>query len=172
MSDKSRVGIVGAGRMGLAMLKHLIKHGHAVTVCDLNPKQCEAARAAGADIAATPAAVGKAADFVIIGVGYDEEVDAVVLGADGLLGTMRAGSIIAISSTCTPEFVKSIDQRARAKGIDILDAPICRGRWAADEGTLLALVGGKPDVVERSRPFYQCFCSDIAHLGEVGRTGF
>jgi 3-hydroxyisobutyrate dehydrogenase/2-hydroxy-3-oxopropionate reductase len=168
MSDKSRVGIVGAGRMGLAMLKHLIRHGHAVTVCDLNPKQCEAAKAADAEVAATPAEVGKAADFVIIGVGYDEEVDAVVLGANGLLGAMRQGSTIAISSTCTPEFVKSIAERAGANGIDILDAPICRGRWAADEGTLLALVGGKADVVERSRPIYSCFCSDIAHLGEVG----
>ncbi len=168
MSDKPRIGIVGAGRMGLAMLKHLVRHGHPVTVCDLNPKQCEAACAAGADVAATPAAVGKAADFVIIGVGYDEEVKTVVLGDGGLLDTMRPGSIVAISSTCTPEFVKSIDERARAKNIDILDAPICRGRWAADEGTLLALVGGKPDVVERSRPVYACFCSDIAHLGEVG----
>lgn len=168
MSDKARVGIVGAGRMGLAMLKHLIRHGHAVTVCDLNPKQCEAARAAGAGIAATSAEVGRACDFVIIGVGYDEEVDAVVLGANGLIGTMLAGSIIAISSTCTPEFVKSIAARAGEKGIDILDAPICRGRFAADDGTLLALVGGKPDVVERSRPVYGCFCSDIAHLGDVG----
>ena len=168
MADKSRVGIVGAGRMGLAMLKHLIKHGHPVIVCDLNPKQCEAARAAGAEVAATPAEVGKATDFVIIGVGYDEEVDAVVLGRDGLLGAMKSGSIIAISSTCTPEFVKSIDARALEKGIDILDAPICRGRFAADDGTLLALAGGKPDVVERVRPVYQCFCSDIAHLGDVG----
>ncbi len=48
MTDKSRIGIVGVGRMGLAMLKHLVKHGHPVTACDLNPKQCDAARAAGA----------------------------------------------------------------------------------------------------------------------------
>jgi len=81
---------------------------------------------------------------------------------------MKSGSIIAVSSTATPDKVKALDEKARAKGIDILDAPICRGRWAADEGTLLALVGGKPEVVERSRPIYQCFCSDIAHLGEVG----
>ena len=168
MSDKARVGIVGAGRMGLAMLKHLIRRGHPVTVCDLDPKQCEAARAAGAAIAATPAEVGKACGFVIIGVGYDDEVNEVALGANGLLGAMTAGSIIAVSSTATPDNVKALDEKARAKGIDILDAPICRGRWAADEGTLLALVGGKPDVVERSRPIYQCFCSDIAHLGEVG----
>ena len=50
----------------------------------------------------------------------------------------------------------------------MLDAPICRGRFAADEGTLLALVGGEPDVVERGRAVYRCFCSDYAHLGEVG----
>ena len=168
MTDNARVGIVGAGRMGLAMLKHLVHHGHPVTVCDLNPKQCDAAEAVGAEIAATPAEVGKAADFVIIGVGYDDEVEAVVLGANGLLGAMPAGSIIAISSTCTPEFVKSIATRAAGKDIEIYDAPICRGRFAADDGTLLALVGGKPNVVERARPIYSCFCSDIAHLGDVG----
>jgi 3-hydroxyisobutyrate dehydrogenase len=168
MTDKARIGIVGVGRMGLAMLKHLLKHGHPVTACDLDAKQCEAARAAGAQVAASPAEVGAVAGFVIIGVGYDEEVSDVVLGGNGLLGAMRTGSIIAISSTCTPDFVKSIDERARAKGIDVLDAPICRGRWAADAGTLLALVGGKPEVVERARPIYACFASDIAHLGEVG----
>jgi 3-hydroxyisobutyrate dehydrogenase/2-hydroxy-3-oxopropionate reductase len=168
MSGKQRVGIVGAGRMGLSMLKHLIKHGHPVTVCDISAKQREAAKAAGAEIAASPAEVGKASDFVIIGVGYDDEVEAVMLGADGLLGAMKRGSIIAVSSTATPDSVKALDEKARAKGIDILDAPICRGRFAADDGTLLALVGGKPDVVERSRPIYGCFCSDIAHLGDVG----
>src|SRR5512144_595481 len=99
MAASERIGIVGAGRMGLAMLKHLIKHGHAVTVCDLDSKQCEAARAAGADIAATPAEVGKLCGFTIVGVGYDDEVNQVVLGANGLLETMRAGSIIAVSST-------------------------------------------------------------------------
>src|ERR1700752_4184775 len=167
MSDKPRVGIVGAGRMGLAMLKRLIKHGHPVIVCDLDKKQCDAARAAGAEIATTPAELGKATDFVIIGVGYDDEVNEVTLGGNGLLGAMKSGSIIAVSSTATPDNVKALDEKARAKGIDILDAPICRGRWAADEGTLLALVGGKPEVVERSRPIYQCFCSHIGHLGEV-----
>ena len=81
---------------------------------------------------------------------------------------MKPGSIIAVSSTATPDNVKALDEKAREKRIDILDAPICRGRWAADEGTLLALVGGKPEVVERARPIYGTFCSDIAHLGEVG----
>ncbi len=163
-----RIGIVGVGRMGLAMAKHLLHHGYRVAACDLDKKQCDAARAAGADIVGTPAELGKLARFVIIGVGYDEEVHAVMLGEHGLLDALAAGSIIAISSTCTPENVKALDARAREKKVDVLDAPICRGARAADEGTLLALVGGKPDVFERARPIYRTFCSDIAHLGDVG----
>jgi 3-hydroxyisobutyrate dehydrogenase len=50
----------------------------------------------------------------------------------------------------------------------VLDAPICRGRWFADEGKLLALFGGKPEVVERGRAIFSTFCSDIAPLGDVG----
>ncbi|MGD0147069.1 MAG: NAD(P)-dependent oxidoreductase [Xanthobacteraceae bacterium] len=165
---KERVGIVGAGRMGLSMLKHLVKKGYAVTVCDIGEKQREAARAVGASIAATPAEVGKASDIVILGVGYDDEVNDVVFGNNGLLETMAPGSIIAVSSTAKPDTVKAVATRVAEKGIEVLDAPICRGRFAADEGTLLALVGGKPEVVGRARPVYGTFASDIVHLGDVG----
>jgi 3-hydroxyisobutyrate dehydrogenase-like beta-hydroxyacid dehydrogenase len=167
-TKKDRVGIVGAGRMGLSMLKHLVAKGYAVTVCDISEKQRDAARAAGATIAATPAAVGKASDIVILGVGYDDEVNEVVFGANGLAKTMAPGSIIAVSSTAKPDSVKAVAARVAEKGIEVFDAPICRGRFAADSGTLLALVGGKPDVVARARPVYASFASDIVHLGDVG----
>ena len=169
MTDtKERIGIVGVGRMGLAMLKHLVKHGYAVRACDLDEKQLAKARAAGAAVAETPAALAKSADFIILGVGYTDEVNAVVHGENGLLAQLGKGSIIAISSTVSPFTVQAIDVAARPRGIGVLDAPICRGRWAADEGTLLAMVGGSPEVVERGRPIYGCFCSDYAHLGDVG----
>jgi 3-hydroxyisobutyrate dehydrogenase len=165
---KERVGIVGAGRMGLAMLKHLIAKGYAVTVCDISDKQRDAARALGAVVVTTPAEVGKASDIVILGVGYDEEVLDVIFGKDGLAGNMARGSIIAVSSTAKPDTMKAIAARLADKGIEVIDAPICRGRFAADEGTLLALVGGKPDAVECARPVYGTFASDIVHLGELG----
>jgi 3-hydroxyisobutyrate dehydrogenase-like beta-hydroxyacid dehydrogenase len=167
-TQRDRVGIVGAGRMGLAMLKHLVNKGFTVTVCDISEKQREAARAVGAAIVATPAAVGKLSDIVILGVGYDAEVNDVVFGKDGLIETMAPGSIIAISSTAKPDTVKAVAARVGEKGIAVLDAPICRGRFAADSGTLLALVGGKAEVVARARPVYGTFASDIMHLGEVG----
>jgi 3-hydroxyisobutyrate dehydrogenase len=167
-ATKERVGIVGVGRMGFAMLKHLVKRGYPVTACDIDNKQLAKAREAGATTVKTPAEVARAADFVIIGVGYDDEINEVVLGAEGLLAELAPGSIIAVSSTAKPDTVKALDKRAQAQGVGVLDAPICRGRFAADEGTLLALVGGKADVVERGRAVYGCFCSDYAHLGEVG----
>src|SRR5208282_6687569 len=162
---KDRVGIVGAGRMGLSMLKHLVAKGYTVTVCDISDKQREAA---GAAVVKTPAEVGKVSDVVILGVGYDDEVNDVVFGKDGLLETMAPGSIIAVSSTAKPDTVKAVAARVAENGIEVLDAPICRGRFAADQGTLLALVGGKAEVVARARPVYGTFASDIVHLGDVG----
>lgn len=167
-TDKEIVGIVGVGRMGLAMLGHMIQHGYQTIACDISDEQLAKAREAGAQTVSSPAEMAKSASFVILGVGYDDEVNDVVLGENGLLDSLAAGSLIAISSTVSPETVKAIDKKAKPKKIEILDAPICRGRWAADNGTLLALVGGAEEVVERGRRVYSTFCSDIAHLGDVG----
>jgi 3-hydroxyisobutyrate dehydrogenase-like beta-hydroxyacid dehydrogenase len=165
---RENVGIVGVGRMGLAMLKHLVRHGYPVIAYDIDAKQLDKAREAGATVAPSVAEVGAAAGFVILGVGYDEEVRDVMLGPQGLIQSMRPGSIIAVSSTVAPDLVKELDARGQEKSIDVLDAPICRGRFAADEGTLLALFGGKPEVVARGQAIYRTFSSDIVHLGEVG----
>jgi 3-hydroxyisobutyrate dehydrogenase len=165
---KERVGIIGVGRMGHSMLKHLVKHGYQVTACDLSAEALAKAREVGAKSADSPAALAKECDFVILGVGYTPEVEAVVYGDGGLIANLAKGAIIAVSSTTSPYVVQEIEKAGKPKGIGVLDAPICRGRFAADEGTLLALVGGAPDVVERGRAVYGTFCSDYAHLGHAG----
>src|ERR1700757_3520865 len=104
--SKERLGIIGVGRMGLAMLRHLLRHGYRVTVCDIDAKQVDKAREAGASTVATPAEVARASDFVIIGVGYDDEVNAVVFGTNGLLAALAPGAVIAVSSTAKPDTVK------------------------------------------------------------------
>jgi 3-hydroxyisobutyrate dehydrogenase-like beta-hydroxyacid dehydrogenase len=172
MADKERIGIVGTGRMGLAITKHLIKHGYAVVAHDIDQTALGGACAAGAETAKSPADVGKAARFVIVAVGYDDEAAAVMLDKGGLLETMGRGSVIAVSSTCTPDHVKMLAARANEKGVDLLDAPICRGQRAADDGTMLTLCGGRAEVFERGKPIYRTFCSDVAHLGEIGAGQF
>lgn len=129
--EKARVGIVGVGRMGLAMLRHLVRQGYRVTACDIEEKQLAMARDAGAEAVKTPAEVARAADFVIVAVGYDEEVRQVVLEVDGLLGNLAPGSIIAISSTAKPDTVKALDEQAKTHGRHPRRAdlpwPLCRG---------------------------------------------
>ena len=172
MADKELIGVVGTGRMGLAITQHLIKHGYAVIAQDIDAKALDAAKAAGATTVKLPAEVGRAARFVIIAVGYDDEAAAVMLDQNGLLQTMGPGSVIAVSSTCTPDHVKMLAARAKEKGVELLDAPICRGARAADEGTMLTLCGGSAEVFERGKPIYSAFCSDIAHLGDIGAGQF
>jgi len=166
------IGIVGVGRMGLAITKHLLRHGYRVVAHDIDVKAMAAVRAAGARTVATPADIGRDARFVIVAVGYDDEAAAVMLDKGGLLETMTTGSIISVSSTCTPDHVKTLAEKAAAKGIEVLDAPICRGQRAADEGTMLSLCGGKAAVYERAVPILKTFSSDLAHLGDVGAGQF
>ncbi len=168
MQGKEKLGLVGAGRMGLPMLKHALRHGYEVAVCDTNESNRAKARELGATIVDSPADLGPRATFVMLGVGYDDEVNEVSLGERGLMKTLAPGSIIAVSSTVSPRTVQNLEKLGKPLGIQILDAPICRGRWFADEGKLLALFGGDPEVVERGRKVYGTFCSDIAHLGDVG----
>lgn len=165
---KENIGMVGPGRMGYAMLKHLIAKGYDVTVTDINPEMIKRAEEAGAKSVADAAALARACDFVIIAVGFDDEAMSVSLGDKGLLSTMKKGGVIAICSTVAPETAQKIEAEAAKKGVDVLDAPICRGGWAADEGTLLALFGAKDKVVDRAHPIFSTFSSDIVHVGDVG----
>jgi 3-hydroxyisobutyrate dehydrogenase len=172
MAGKETIGVVGTGRMGQAIVRHLIKHGYDVVGQDIDAAALDAVKTAGAQTVKTPAELGKLAKFVIVAVGYDDEASAVMLDKGGLLETMGPGSTISVSSTCTPDHVKMLAERAAAKGVDLLDAPICRGQMAADTGTMLTLCGGKPDVFERAKPILSTFSSDIKHLGDVGAGQF
>jgi 3-hydroxyisobutyrate dehydrogenase/2-hydroxy-3-oxopropionate reductase len=167
-NSKERVGVIGAGRMGLAIVKHLVHAGYEVSVVDIKADNIASAVKLGATHELSPHSLGEKSDFVILGVGYDDEVNEVVLGPNGVLNALKPGSIIAVSSTVAPDTVKDLSIKANVKGVSVLDAPICRGRWFADEGKLLALFGGDAKVVERGRAVYSTFCSDISHLGEVG----
>jgi 3-hydroxyisobutyrate dehydrogenase len=158
--------------MGQAMNRHLIRHGYHVTANDIEPKARAAAQALGAGTVSTPAELGKVCPFVIIAVGYDDEAAAVMLDKHGLLETMAPGSAIAVSSTCTPDHVKMLAEKAREKNIELLDAPICRGQRAADDGTMLTLCGGKVEIFERAKPIYATFCKDIVLLRDVGAGQF
>jgi 3-hydroxyisobutyrate dehydrogenase-like beta-hydroxyacid dehydrogenase len=80
----------------------------------------------------------------------------------------RSGTIVAILSTVHPDTVRELAQRGRGHGLHVVDATMCRGGWAADEGTLLSFVAGSAEIVSRLRPVLAAFSSDIIHTGDIG----
>lgn len=168
MKTTTTIGLIGAGRMGLAQVKHLIRGGFQVAVCERDETNQTKAMALGAYLVDTPEACFDAAEIVYVAVGFDPEVDAVCRGPHGLLSSNRDNGVVVVNSTCDPEFMQELARDFAAKGHGFLDVPIARGGWAADNGTLLAMVGGEQAALERARPSLATFCSDIEWMGGVG----
>ena len=167
IGDIKTVGIIGAGRMGQPIIGHLARKGFRALVHDIDPGKKAAVEARGGSWSADSAALARAADAILICVGYDRELRA-LLSEHGILPHARRGTIIAVLSTVHPGTMRELADRARARGVPVVDATMCRGGWAADEGTLLSFVAGSPETVARLRPVLAAFASDIVHTGEVG----
>ena len=163
------IGLIGAGRMGLAQIKHLINAGYAVSCCEKTDTQQTKALALGAVLRESPAAVFEEASIVYVAVGFDPEVERVCSGPSGLLNSKQSEGVVVVNSTCDPELMIELSTAFKNRGIDFLDVPIARGGWAADNGTLLAMVGGNQRVLDKVQPSLSTFCSDIRLMGPVGR---
>jgi 3-hydroxyisobutyrate dehydrogenase-like beta-hydroxyacid dehydrogenase len=165
--EVTTVGVIGAGRMGQPIVGHLARKGFSVLVHDIDAAKRAAVESRGGKWAAGLADLAAAADAILICVGYDRELRELLSGS-GIPGHARSGTIVAILSTVHPDTVRELAQRGRAHGLHVVDATMCRGGWAADEGTLLSFVAGSPEIVARLRPVLAAFSSDIIHTGDIG----
>jgi 3-hydroxyisobutyrate dehydrogenase-like beta-hydroxyacid dehydrogenase len=163
-----RVGIVGLGKMGRPMARHLRKAGFEVTGCDLDETACREAERLGVAIAADPSAVAQASDFVIVVVGFDKEAETVLIAPDGIAAAARPGLIVGIASTVAPRTMQRLARRLAGTGIVLLDMPITRGEPAAEAGELLVMAGGDVEAFESCRPALASFASSVFHLGDLG----
>jgi 3-hydroxyisobutyrate dehydrogenase-like beta-hydroxyacid dehydrogenase len=121
-----------------------------------------------ANTAPTPAAVAEASSIVCLCVTGDEDVKEVALGADGVLAGMASDGTLVVHSTVHPETCLRLRGQAAEKGVSFLDAPVSGGGPAAEQGTLLVMVGGEAAVLARVRPVLATFGEPILHLGDVG----
>jgi len=159
--------VIGAGRMGLPIVGHLARKGFAVVVHDIDDGKRETVTKLGAGWAGSPAELARGCEAVLVCVGFDEEMRELVTD-DSLLQPPPHATIVAVLSTVHPRTVQDLARVAQPFGVDVVDATVCRGGRAADEGTLLSFVGGEPSVVQRLRPVVACYATDIVHTGEVG----
>ena len=166
-SEITNVGVVGAGRMGQPIIGHIARKGFSVLAYDIDAGKRGAVEKLGARWAASAEALAKECEAILICVGYDRQLRALV-SADGVLAHLQHGAIIAVLSTVHPRTVQELAGIARPFGVTLVDSTMCRGGRAADEGTLLSFVAGEPQVVERLTPLLSCFCTDIVPTGAVG----
>jgi len=168
MSAIRNVGIVGLGKMGLPMAKHLLAKGFHVAGCDPVEQARTAARAAGVSIADSPGEVARLSDLVIVVVGFDSEVEAVVFGKGGIAEAAKRGLIVALGSTVAPRYAIQLAERLASSGTTLLDVPLARGEAAAVAGKLLIYGAGDEQAFAACRPAFSAFASDIFHLGAAG----
>src|SRR5205814_10161596 len=107
-------------------------------------------------------------DAVLVCVGYDSEVRDLLAGPRGLLVAAHAGTIITVLSTVNPRTVRELAAAAENHRIHVIDSTVCRGGWAADEGTLLSFIGGSAEVVAQMRPVLATYSTDVVHTGGIG----
>jgi 3-hydroxyisobutyrate dehydrogenase-like beta-hydroxyacid dehydrogenase len=162
------VGVVGVGTMGSPIAGHLLKGGYRVTVCDARPAPVAALSRTGAEAARSAREVAGRSELTLIIVEDDAQVKEVCLGPEGALEGAQPGAVLAICSTVQPATCRELGEKARARGVHVLDTPMLRGVMAAVEGKLLLMVGGDAGILERCRPVFRTFASDVCHLGELG----
>ena len=163
-----RVGFIGLGHMGQPMATNVLRGGFELMVYDLRPEPLEALRGLGARVATSPREVGEYAELVELAVATDQEVEDVVLGADGVLSGARVGTVVAIHSTINPATARHVGAAAAAQGIGVLDAQMSGGASGAEAGTLCFMVGGDRALFERCRPVFQAEGAHVFHMGELG----
>jgi 3-hydroxyisobutyrate dehydrogenase-like beta-hydroxyacid dehydrogenase len=165
-----RVGVIGLGKMGMPMVRHLLAKQHKVFAYDLEPGLMDQAAKLGATACADPAEIAAQSDLIIVIVGFDSEVIDVCESPRGILSSVREGAIIGVAATVAPETMQRLAKKAGAlnKGIGVLDIPLCRGEAAAHTGGLLLLAGGDKELFEKCRHAFETFASDLYLLGGLG----
>jgi 3-hydroxyisobutyrate dehydrogenase len=162
------IGFIGLGNMGVPMAGRLLDGGYALVAHDLRPDAARPLLARGATWAASPAEVAAAARTVITILPTSREVREVLLGAKGLLGALRPGSLVLEMTSADPSATRELEREVAARGSALIDAPVSGGVRGAVEGTLAIMVGGDPALLERARPVLASMGKNIFHVGPVG----
>ncbi len=169
-STPTKVAFIGLGVMGYPMAGHLALAGHAVTVYNRNPAKATdwCAEFPKQASAPTPRQAAEGADMVFCCVGNDDDLRAVMLGADGALAGMKAGAVLVDHTTASAKVARELFAAAKALGVHFVDAPVSGGEAGAINGLLTVMCGGEAVAFERMKPVAMAFSKAVTLMGESG----
>ncbi|MBS7660742.1 NAD(P)-dependent oxidoreductase [Pseudomonas lalucatii] len=165
----AKVAFIGLGVMGYPMAGHLVRAGH--QLCVYNRTATKAAQwlteHAGSS-APTPREAAQGADFVMVCVGNDDDLRAVVLGADGAFAGMTPGAVLVDHTTASANVARELAQRAAELHLGFLDAPVSGGQAGAQNGVLTVMVGGEAQAYAQVEPVLQAYARMVRLMGAAG----
>lgn len=163
-----KIGFIGLGIMGKHMSKNLLKAGYPLVVYDIVAEAVDEAVKAGAEKGTSPKDVAAKTDAIITMLPNSPHVKEVVLGKDGIIETMRPGSILIDMSSIAPLVSREVAAALADKKIRMLDAPVSGGEPKAIDATLSIMVGGNPADFDEYLPILKTMGASVVLCGEIG----
>jgi 3-hydroxyisobutyrate dehydrogenase-like beta-hydroxyacid dehydrogenase len=168
-----RLAFIGLGVMGYPMAGHLARAGHSVTVYNRTPAKAQAwclefANTPAAQQAATPRLAAQQAEIVFCCVGNDADLCSVTLGNEGAFAGMAPGAVLVDHTTASASVARQLDQEAKKRGLNFMDAPVSGGQTGAQKGVLTVMCGGETAAFEQVRPVAMAYARAFTLLGGCG----
>ena len=168
MSNKPIVGYIGLGLMGKPMARNIMKAGFEVHVHNRSQAAVNELVNEGAVGANSPREIAAAAEIIFTNLPDTPDVESVVLGENGVIETIRPGSILIDNSTIKPTAARQIAERLAERGASSLDAPVSGGDIGAINGTLTIMVGGEKKAFQKALPVLELIGKTITYIGGPG----
>ena len=162
------IGFIGLGVMGRSMSRHLRAAGYEMNVFNRTRERADEIVAMDAHWCDSPAAVAAASDITITMVGYPRDVEEIYFSESGILGSLRANSLVIDMTTSTPTLARRIADAAAERGAASLDAPVSGGDIGAREARLTIMVGGEDGAFNRALPVLEKMGRTITLMGAAG----
>jgi len=162
------LGFIGAGIMGKPMAGHLLAAGHTVYAYDLVPEPVRELCSKGATACDCCREIAEKSDVIFIIVPDTPDVEAVLYGENGLVEGLKSGSIVVDMSSISPIATKEFAAKLSDLGVEMLDAPVSGGQVGAENASLSIMVGGKPEVFAKIKPYFELMGKNIVHVGGNG----
>ncbi len=164
----AQIGFIGLGIMGKPMAGHLLAAGNTVFVNDLSAESVKELAAKGAVACGSNREVAEKSDIIIVMVPDTPDVEAVLFGENGVAEGVKKGSIVVDMSSISPIATKGFAAKLADMGVEMLDAPVSGGQVGAEKAILSIMVGGKQEVFDRVKPYFELMGKNIVLIGDNG----
>lgn len=165
---QTKIGWIGTGVMGRWMCEHIMNKGYSATVYNRTKSKSQPLLDKGAKWANSPLKVAENSDVIFTMVGFPPDVREVILSENGALAGAKAGRVLVDMTTTEPSLAQEVYDKAKAKGVYSVDAPVSGGDIGAREARLSIMIGGDKEIVEAITPLFQAMGQNIVYQGAAG----